>query len=99
MEARILVICRDKDIRQTIVRLLDGHQDWKVQGVATDAEAIELFSLSKFHVVLLGSGVDDHQAAVLSREFRGINPAAKIVKHYGGGSGLLFGEIYDALRK
>lgn len=99
MEARILVICRDKDIRQTIVRLLDGHQGWKVQGVATDEEAMELFSLSKFHVVLLGSGVDDHQAAVLSREFLWINPSAKIVKHYGGGSGLLFGEIYDALRK
>jgi hypothetical protein len=99
MKTHILVICRNKDILNTIKKLIDSQPGWSAHGAANEAEARELFSVGAYNIILIGSGIDDELATILEKEFRWINPSVKIVKHYGGGSGLLFGEIHEALRK
>jgi DNA-binding NtrC family response regulator len=95
----ILIICRDTDIMETILRLLNQMPEWKSFGATTNDEAIEIFSAHPIDIVLIGSGVDEHSEKQLEKEFKKRKPAVKIVQHFGGGSGLLFSEVQQALHK
>jgi hypothetical protein len=97
MEVTILVVGRHLEILEVIVRLINGRQGWCAAGVLTDDEAIETFAQKKFNLVLIGAGVDQQSIDLLTDNFMKINVSTKIVKHYGGGSGLLFNEIQEAL--
>jgi hypothetical protein len=93
----ILVICRHEGILQTVVRLVNNNPDWNATGVITDDEAIAAFNAQPFKLVLLGSGIEKESEDKLSATFKAQNPDVIIVEHYGGGSGLLAAEIYQAL--
>ena len=93
----ILVICRHEGILQTIVRLVNNNPDWNATGVATDDDAIAAFNSHPFKLVLLGSGIEKESEDKLCAAFKAHNPDIIIVEHYGGGSGLLAAEIYQAL--
>jgi hypothetical protein len=92
----ILVICRHEGILQTVVRLINNNPEWNATGVITDEEALSLFGSQPFKLVLLGSGIENEDR--LRVHFKALNPDVIIVEHYGGGSGLLAAEIYQALR-
>ncbi len=94
----ILVICRHKEILQTIIRLLNSNSEWQATGTTTDLEAIAAFNATNFRVVLLGSGIEDESETKLCNHFKTLNPKIRIVQHYGGGSGLLSAEIYEAMK-
>jgi hypothetical protein len=96
MSPRILVICRHPEILATIVRLINSKPEW--QGLS-DEEATKIFLEKDFDVVLIGAGVNLESERYLRQTFEKKNPAVKIIQHYGGGSGLLFGEIHQALTK
>lgn len=93
----ILVICRHQEILQTIVRLINNNQDWHATGVVTDDEAMTAFDAQTFKLVLLGSGIEQESEAKLRFDFTSKQPGITLVQHYGGGSGLLAAEIYQAL--
>jgi hypothetical protein len=93
----ILVICRHEGILQTVVRLINNNAEWHAIGAVTDDEAIAEFSTRLFKLVLLGSGIEKESEDKLFAAFKSDNPQIIIVQHYGGGSGLLFAEIYQAL--
>jgi DNA-binding NarL/FixJ family response regulator len=93
----ILVICRHEGILQTIVRLINNNPDWNATGTITEAEAVKAFGRKPFKLILLGSGIEKASEDKLYNAFRAINPDIAIVQHYGGGSGLLSAEIYQAL--
>jgi hypothetical protein len=95
----ILVIGRHIEILQTVLRLLNGEPGWKASGALTDAEAVQVFSGQAFDVVLIGGGVEESSEATLTAEFKNQRPSVKIVRHFGGGSGLLFAEIMEAMKK
>lgn len=82
----ILVIGRHPQIMETVLL-----------GALTDDEAKAKFQSNLFDLVLFGGGVEDYSENDLRREFSRINPAIKMIRHYGGGSGLLFNEIQEAL--
>jgi DNA-binding NarL/FixJ family response regulator len=94
----ILVIGRHPEILQTVVRLVNNNPDWHATGCLTDDEAIAHFNTQPCALVLLGGGIPAESEESLCLYFREVNPAIKIVQHYGGGSGLLSAEIYEALR-
>lgn len=94
----ILVIGRNLEILQTVVRLINKNQDWNATGVVTDDEAIATFNLKPFKLILLGGGIDKRSEDNLCATFNSKNPDIIIVQHYGGGSGLLYSEIYPILR-
>lgn len=97
MKINILVVGRHEEILQTVLRLINKNEDWNAKGCLRDDEALKLFNENNFDLVLLSSGIDEDCEKSLRNSFRKKNPAIKIIQHYGGGSGLLSSEIYEAL--
>jgi DNA-binding NtrC family response regulator len=95
---QILVIGRHPEILATVVRLVNNNPDWNATGCLSDEEAIAAFHTQDFKVVLLGGGVDEASESKLSKHFSALKPDIKIVQHFGGGSGLLSAEIFEALK-
>ncbi|EHQ24439.1 hypothetical protein [Mucilaginibacter paludis] len=94
---QILVIGRHAEITSTIIRLINNKPDWKCTGVLTDEEAIAAFDEKSFNAVLIGAGVTPQEKQQLCDIFHAKKPGIPVIQHYGGGSGLLFAEIYQAL--
>ncbi|MDR7369927.1 hypothetical protein [Flavobacterium aquidurense] len=94
---KILYIGRHEDILQTVVRLINKEDDWFGIGAYTNAEAMALFDVHNFDIVLLGCGIEPESESYLISYFNVNRPETKIVQHFGGGSGLLKNEILHAL--
>ena len=94
----ILIICRHTEILQTITRLVNNNQNWQGIPAQTDEEAMAIFDTNTIKLVLLGSGIEQQSEINLFTYFKTKNPEIIIVQHYGGGSGLLAAEIYEALK-
>lgn len=92
-KVEILAVCSHPEILQTILRLVNNNPAWKATGAATEQEALEQLTSRSFRLVLLGSGMDETSAGRLITA----HPEVTVIQHYGGGSGLLFAEIYGAL--
>jgi len=99
MKTKILAIGRHPEILQTVVRLINNNPEWDGVGANTDDEAVLLFSTQSFKIVLLCGGIENESENRLRITFNALNPDVIIVQHYGGGSGLLSAEIYQALAK
>lgn len=93
----ILYIGRHPEITETVNRLLNNNDEWHGLCTTLDDEAQALFKAHNISIVLLGNGISKEEESELRSFFEEHNPAAKIVQHYGGGSGLLKSEIYMAL--
>lgn len=94
---QILVIGRHPEIMSTIIRLINNKPEWKCTGVLTDEEAVTAFDDEPFDMVLIGAGVTPEEKQKLCDAFNAQKPDVPVIQHYGGGSGLLFAEIYQAL--
>ncbi|WP_426670650.1 hypothetical protein ACPPVU_05310 [Mucilaginibacter sp. McL0603] len=94
---QILVIGRNPEIVQTVVRLINNNPAWNATFALTDEEAIKHFESQSFNLVLLGGGIEPESDSLLRHEFITRNPNITIIQHYGGGSGLLATEINMAL--
>jgi hypothetical protein len=94
----ILYIGRHQEILATVVRLINANENWNGVGVMNDKEAKEIFLKKDFSLVLLGSGIQEESETELYTFFNKQNPNIVVVQHYGGGSGLLKGEILLALK-
>ncbi len=94
---QILVIGRDADILQAVVRLVNKNEHWNATGTSEDESAIELFHQHSYELVLLGGGIASDSELKLRKIFTLQNPDIKIIQHWGGGSGLLKNEIQSAL--
>lgn len=78
-------------------RLLNARPEWKGICVCTDEEAISILKAQDVDLVLLGNGIGPECEYALRENLNVLKPGVKIVQHYGGGSGLLYGEIMSAL--
>ena len=97
MQTTILYIGRDSEITVVMNRLLNARPEWKGICVCTDEEAVSVFKEEAIDLVLLGNGIDQQCEQALRLKLEAIEPNIKIIQHYGGGSGLLYGEIMTAL--
>lgn len=92
----ILAICTHEGILQTVNRLINNNELWNSTGAIDIQQAREIADTKDFDLILIGSGL----TAAEEQELESVLAAHKnipVVKHYGGGSGLLFGEIHHAL--
>jgi chemotaxis response regulator CheB len=96
---RIMVICRHAEILATIERLINNNPEWTAIGFGNEGQALVDFFERPCSVVLLGNGLTEKEEQDLTRALKHIRPAVPVVKHYGGGSGLLSCEIYEALKR
>jgi len=93
----ILVIGRHAQIMETVLRLLHSQNGWVAKGALTDTEARQYFDQENFNLVLIGGGVEAFSEEELKKYFLTQKPTVKVIRHYGGGSGLLFNEVLEAL--
>lgn len=93
----ILAIGRNAEIMQVMQRLINVPDKWIGTAVITNEEAIATAKQSYFDLVLLCAGIDTEEENVLRKTLHHINPAIIVIRHYGGGSGLLENEILAAL--
>lgn len=96
-KAEILVIGTNQKILATINRLLQNNELWNSTVVSDAADAVEECYRTHFDLLLIGAGLSDEDELKLAFKVKEVQPDISIVPHYGGGSGLLFAEIYLAL--
>lgn len=95
----ILIVCTNQPIAQTIARLIGKMDDWRASTALSLNDALEHCYAKTYDVILIGSGISQEHEDVLRLHLEKLNTKTPIVKHYGGGSGLLYAEIYQALVK
>jgi hypothetical protein len=97
MKKTILYIGRDAEITKVMHRLLNARPEWVGLAICTDTEAVNICKSQVIDLVLLGNGINAECEDALRKQLLNIKPRLKIIQHYGGGSGLLYGEITQAL--
>jgi DNA-binding NtrC family response regulator len=94
----ILVIGNNKPIMETIARLINKDGKWLATIAFSVDEAIQICLQKEFGLALIGAGLSAEQERSLTQKLKQRWPKLPIVKHYGGGSGLLYAEIYQGLQ-
>jgi hypothetical protein len=88
----ILIIGKHPEIMKTILRLINNKPEWNGTAAFSADEAVEKGNTISFNVVLLGAGLDEDEAKQIQTHYN-----VPVIQHYGGGSGLLYAEIHQAL--
>lgn len=96
-QRNILYIGTNTEISATVLRVINARENWNALGVCNAKDAQKLCAENSFDVVLLGCGIDGEIESALQCYIEANFPKTKVVKHYGGGSGLLYNEILLAL--
>jgi hypothetical protein len=97
MSVKILAVCTNSEILKVLLRLINANEHWEATGSSTASEAIDLLLSGEFGLLLVGSGLTEAEEENLIEYVQTNLPDIRLVKHYGGGSGLLSAEIYQAL--
>ena len=93
----ILVVANHSEILATILRLINKNEEWNGVGAGSPEEAINACKKDKFKLVLLGVGITEETEREIVPILKSSNPALICIRHFGGGSGLLYSEIQHAL--
>lgn len=93
----ILVVGREKAILEVVERLINSHEGWKATIVTTEDAAVDAFSKQQFPIVLVCAGLSAQEEETLRQRLVGKDPETVVIRHYGGGSGLLENEILGIL--
>jgi DNA-binding NtrC family response regulator len=94
----ILILGTNQPIVGTIARLIDKEGKWLATVAFDIVQAKAILTTKQFALVLIGAGLSEAEEAEFTKFVNQVNLHLPIVKHYGGGSGLLFAEIYQALQ-
>lgn len=98
-QAEILIVCTQQEILNTIVRLINSNETMRGTGANTLEQAITVFKSATYDMVLIGAGLSPEEENELEGIISRARTKVPVVHHYGGGSGLLFTEIYECLGK
>jgi DNA-binding NtrC family response regulator len=99
MKTQILVIGNHEKIMEILVRHINYNENWNAIPAKSEEEARLLFTQNHFDLVLLSSGFEEEIERNLTIFFKQKNPSIEVIPHYGGGTGLLQNEIYEAIEK
>jgi DNA-binding response OmpR family regulator len=96
-QLNILAVGRDTAILQVVERLINSHEGWSATIVTTDEEALAVFNRQRFAIVFVCAGVSPEEEETLRQRLTRLDPSVIVVRHYGGGSGLLENEVRSIL--
>lgn len=95
----ILAVGRDKDILAVVERLINSHDGWAASIATSENEAEQVFKTRPFPIVLVGAGFSAQEEEALRQRLKALDPSVTVIRHYGGGSGLLENEILGILQQ
>lgn len=96
-QINILAIANHPEILETMIRLINQNESWHGIPAGSSEEAEEVLRLNSIDLVLLGVGVDEQMGERITSLCQSIDPRIVCMRHFGGGSGLLYSEIRHAL--
>jgi len=96
-QLHLLAVGYDTAIMQVVERLLNSHEGWNGTIALSREDGLARLSAATFDAVLLCVGVSASDEAIFREAVATHHPATKIIRHYGGGSGLLENELRAAL--
>ena len=93
----ILVVGREKAIPEVVERLINSHEGWKATIATTEEVAVKAVTEQHFPIVLVCGGFPAAEEEALRQRLIGEDTV--VIRHYGGGSGLLENEILTILQQ
>ncbi|KIC93504.1 hypothetical protein [Flavihumibacter solisilvae] len=97
-QLKILAAGKNKDIMTVIDRLINTHENWSGVTVTTTEEAIDTAKEARYDLLLICAGLSSVEEKELTEELHTLQPNLRVMRHYGGGSGLLESEIQSYLK-
>jgi len=95
---RILAVGTHPEVMPVIERLIRSQEGWEPVVARCASEAMTALASGEYvDVLLVGAGLSPEEEAQLQTAAGAQNPKVPVVAHYGGGSGLLFAEIWGVL--
>lgn len=94
---KLLAIGYDPAIMQVVERLLNSHAGWEGVVALTREDGLEKTGSGHYDAILLCVGVSAADEEVIRQAVGHQSPFTKVIRHYGGGSGLLENELRAAL--
>jgi len=96
--ARILAVGTHPEVMPVIERLLRSQEGWEPVVATCAREAMTALASGEcVDVLLVGAGLSPEEEMQLHDAAKALTPPVPVVAHYGGGSGLLFAEIWGVL--
>lgn len=92
----ILSVSHHPEILAVMNRLVNKNDQWTGSAADGVEQALSLLQEQPFDVVLLGTGIDGEGEARLRQFLDGAPYGCRVIRHFGGGSGLLLSEIMGA---
>ncbi|WP_410222167.1 hypothetical protein [Pedobacter sp.] len=94
---KILIIGTNEPIIKTITRLIEKNGQFIAETATNIAEAIQTCKQHALCLILIGAGINTTDEEQFMQFLTTHYPNIPVTKHYGGGGGLLYAEIYQAL--
>lgn len=97
MQINIAVFGKNKEIVDTLNRVINNNDEWKAFCTCKQEDLKEILNSNPIQIMLYSSGIGKEETVVLEKWIQDNYPSIKQIHHYGGGSGLLLCEINNAL--
>jgi len=97
MQINIVVFGKNKEIVETLNRVINNNAEWKAFCAYEQNDLEEILQLNPINIILYSSGIGEEETIFLEKWMNENYPNIKQIHHYGGGSGLLLCEINSAL--
>lgn len=94
MKYKVAVIA--KELAELLVRLVNQNEEFSAEGFV-HLDDLGLDAIGDFDIVLIGGGIGDQDIELVKQEIIKNKLKTELIEHYGGGSGLLLQELYDAV--
>ena len=96
--ARILAVGTHPEVMPVIERLIRSQEGWEPVVACCADDALNVLASDEcIDVLLVGVGLSPDEEVQLNAAAGARTPKVPVVAHYGGGSGLLFAEIWGVL--
>lgn len=98
-KVQILSIGRDPVLLQELSGFINENSKWESTATVDDEVAIEIFHQRKFDIILFIDNIEEASQKKLVSLFTFNDPEIIFIRHAGDSTGLLAGEIQEALEK
>jgi len=98
-KVQILSIGRDPVLLQKLSGFINENPKWESTATVDDEVAIEIFHQRKFEIILFIDNIEEASQKKLVSLFTFNDPEIIFIRHAGDSTGLLAGEIQEALEK